>query len=185
MSSDTADRDRPDRRDFLKTAGALTSGAVISQSVDGVARTLLESTARAGTAATWRVRPFALTQVALGNGIFQEKRDRILNYARNYGSATDIFAGPDRMLRNFRFNAGLDTKGAQPPGSWENATGYLRGHYAGHFMSMLAQAFAGTRAFTSVRARAASSPCCGRGRCASSKSAPSRSARSTRRTSWP
>ncbi len=34
--------------------------------------------------------------------------------------------------------------GAQPPGSWENATGYLRGHYAGHFMSMLAQAYAGT-----------------------------------------
>ena len=142
--SDPADHDRPDRRDFLKTAGALTTGAVMYQSVDGVARTLLEPTARAGTAAAWRVRPFALTQVALGNGIFQEKRDRILNYARNYGSATDIFAGPDRMLRNFRFNAGLDTKGAQPPGSWENATGYLRGHYAGHFMSMLAQAYAGT-----------------------------------------
>jgi DUF1680 family protein len=48
------------------------------------------------------------------------------------------------MLRNFRANAGLDTKGAQPPGSWENATGYLRGHFAGHFMSMLAQAYAGT-----------------------------------------
>jgi uncharacterized protein len=48
------------------------------------------------------------------------------------------------MLRNFRANAGLDTRGAQPPGSWENATGYLRGHYAGHFMSMLAQAYAGT-----------------------------------------
>src|SRR5512145_102523 len=95
MSADDADRQPPDRRDFLKTASALTTGAVMYQSVDGMARTLLESTAPVGTAATWRVRPFALTQVALGNGIFQEKRDRILNYARNYGSAIDILAGPD------------------------------------------------------------------------------------------
>jgi DUF1680 family protein len=133
----------PGRRDFLKTAGALTSGAVMYRSLEAVARTLIDPAA--GAPAAWRVRPFALTDVALANGIFQEKRDRILNYARNYGSATEIFAGPDRMLRNFRFNAGLDTRGAQPPGSWENATGYLRGHYAGHFMSMLAQAYAGTR----------------------------------------
>ena len=134
----------PDRREFLKTAGALTSGAVMYQSVDAAARTLFEPAAGAAVPAAWSVRPFGLTQVALSDGIFQEKRDRILNYARNYGSATEIFAGPDRMLRNFRFNAGLDTRGAQAPGSWENATGYLRGHYAGHFMSMLAQAFAGT-----------------------------------------
>lgn len=136
----SSDREHPDRRDFLKTAGAITSGAVMLQSLDAVARAMIEPAARAA----WRVRPFALTQVALGKGIFSEKRDRLLNYARNYGSATDVFAGPDRMLRNFRFNAGLDTRGAQPPGSWENATGYLRGHYAGHFMSMLAQVYAGT-----------------------------------------
>jgi DUF1680 family protein len=68
----------------------------------------------------------------------------MLNYARNYGGDTDIFAGPDRLLSIFRANAGLDTKGAEPVGSWENATGYLRGHYAGHFMSMLAQAYAGS-----------------------------------------
>src|SRR6187401_2043918 len=133
----------PDRRDFLKTAGTLTAAAAIYQGLDGLAHPLLAATAP-DAAAGWLVRPFALNQVALGSGIFQQKRDRILYYARNYGSATDIFAGPDRMLRNFRFTAGLDTKGAQPPGSWENATGYLRGHYAGHFMSMLAQAYAGS-----------------------------------------
>ncbi len=143
MSSD-ADRERPDRREFLKTAGAITSGAMMYQSLDAFAGPLFDAATGVIPPATWRARPFALTQVALGNGIFQEKRDRILNYARNYGSATEIFAGPDRMLRNFRFNAGLDTRGAQPPGSWENATGYLRGHYAGHFLSMLAQAYAGT-----------------------------------------
>jgi DUF1680 family protein len=143
MSSD-ASREHPDRREFLKTAGAVTSGAMMLRNLDAVARTVLEEPATAAARASWRVRPFALTQVALGKGIFQEKRDRMLNYARNYGSATEVLAGPDRMLRNFRFNAGLDTRGAQPPGSWENATGYLRGHYAGHYMSMLAQAYAGT-----------------------------------------
>jgi DUF1680 family protein len=100
--------------------------------------------ASAAAQAGWVIRPFPLDQVRLGPGVFREKRDRMLNYARNYGGEADIFAGPDRMLSIFRANAGLDTKGAEPVGSWENATGYLRGHYAGHFMSMLAQAYAGT-----------------------------------------
>ena len=131
-------RASPDRRDFLRTAGTLAAGTVVYGRLEGVTRPILAQST--GPSAPWRVRPFALNQVTLGRGIFQQKRDRMLNYARNYGSATNIFAGPDRLLRNFRFNAGLDTRGAQPPGSWENATGYLRGHYTGHFMSMLAQA---------------------------------------------
>jgi DUF1680 family protein len=144
MDAGAPDRQSPDRRDFLKTAGALTAGAVVCQGLDGLARPLFDSSAEAVAPVAWRVAPFALGQVALGDSLFQQKRDRLLNYARNYGSATDVFAGPDRMLRNFRFNAGLDTKGAQPPGSWDNATGYLRGHYSGHFMSMLAQVYAST-----------------------------------------
>lgn len=100
----------------------------------------MAAAARAG----WTVRPFALTQVKLAESLFTQKRDRMLAYGRGYGSDTDVFAGPDRVLSIFRANAGLDTKGAQPVGSWENGTGYLRGHYAGHFMSMLAQAYAGT-----------------------------------------
>jgi hypothetical protein len=78
------------------------------------------------------------------DGVFQQKRDRMLEYARNYGSDTDVLAGPDRMLSIFRANAGLDTKGAEPPGGWEDENGYLRGHYAGHFMTLQAQAYAGT-----------------------------------------
>jgi DUF1680 family protein len=144
MSSDSTENDSPDRREFLKAAAALTAGALAYPGLDDLAHPLLAQSPALSAPASWRVRPFALNQVTLGSGLFQEKRDRILHYARNYGSATDVFAGPDRMLRNFRVNAGLDPKGAQPPGSWENATGYLRGHYAGHFMSMLAQAFAGS-----------------------------------------
>jgi len=133
-----------DRRTFLKTTGAVTAGATILPYLGCVPREGALGEAMVAAEAGWSVRPFRLTQVSLGEGLFQQKRDRMLNYARNYGSDTDIYAGPDRLLSIFRANAGLDTKGAEPVGSWENATGYLRGHYAGHFMSMLAQAYAGS-----------------------------------------
>jgi DUF1680 family protein len=84
----------------------------------------------------WRAVPFGLDQVTLSPSVFTEKRDRILAYARAYPA--------DRILANFRAAAGLDTLGAQPPGGWDDATGNLRGHYSGHFLSLLAQAWAGT-----------------------------------------
>jgi len=129
------------RRDFLRTAGALTAGAALRPRV-GPGR-LAASTEYAKAASNMAARPFALAEVSLGDGIFRQKRDRILHFARAYGGEAEL-AGPDRLLRNFRVNAGLDTRGAQPPGEWDDAAGYLRGHYTGHFMSMLAQASAGT-----------------------------------------
>ena len=86
--------------------------------------------------ASWAVRPFANPSVDLGPSLFTANRDRILTFARSYSV--------DRMLAVFRANAGLDTLGAQPPGGWETADGNLRGHYAGHFMSCLALAYAGS-----------------------------------------
>ncbi|GIF00016.1 beta-L-arabinofuranosidase domain-containing protein [Paractinoplanes rishiriensis] len=86
--------------------------------------------------ASWTAVPFDLAQVDLRTSIFTEKRDRMLAYARAYPA--------DRILSNFRATAGLDTRGAQPPGGWDDATGNLRGHYSGHFLSLLAQAYADT-----------------------------------------
>jgi hypothetical protein len=85
---------------------------------------------------SWVVRPFANTEVSLGPSLFTANRDRILTYARSYPV--------DRVLAVFRANAGLDTLGAQPPGGWETFDGNLRGHYAGHFLSCLALAYAGS-----------------------------------------
>lgn len=135
----------PDRRDFLKTAGTAAAGALLLPHLGALAATpSTAGLASPASAAAWTVRPFALSQVKLAESLFTRKRDRLLAYARGYGGGADPLAGPDRILSIFRANAGLDTKGAQPVGSWENATGYLRGHYAGHFMSMLAQAYAST-----------------------------------------
>ncbi|QGU28924.1 glycosyl hydrolase [Microbacterium oryzae] len=72
----------------------------------------------------------------------------------------------DRLLAVFRANAGIDTRRAEPPGAWEGfghpseqawgeddypgkdraqTANLLRGHYAGHFLSMLALAAASER----------------------------------------
>ncbi|MEV0951319.1 beta-L-arabinofuranosidase domain-containing protein [Promicromonospora sp. NPDC050249] len=101
--------------------------------------------------------PFPLDAVSLHDGIFTRARDQMLHLAHTYPV--------DRLLAVFRANAGLDTRGALPPGGWEDfghpdeqawgpdeypgreaapTANLLRGHYAGHFLSMLALAHAGT-----------------------------------------
>ncbi|MBE1491645.1 beta-L-arabinofuranosidase domain-containing protein [Plantactinospora soyae] len=91
----------------------------------------------------WTVRPFALNQVALRDGIFQGKRDRMLNYARNYPGTGGVLDGPDRMLHLFRANAGLPAPGTWP-GGWDTPNHLLRGHFTGHYLTMLAQCYADT-----------------------------------------
>ena len=58
MSTDSADRSAPDRRDFLKTAGALTAGAAMFQTLEGLALALPGTSEQALVAASWAVRPF-------------------------------------------------------------------------------------------------------------------------------
>ncbi|MEV5547341.1 beta-L-arabinofuranosidase domain-containing protein [Streptomyces sp. NPDC052309] len=90
--------------------------------------------------AAWSVRPFALEDVTLGRGVFADKRRLMLDHARGYNV--------NRLLQVFRANAGLSTLGAVAPGGWEGldgeANGNLRGHYTGHFLTMLSQAYRST-----------------------------------------
>ena len=121
-------------------AAVVRTGAGSAWASPGAMATTSAKTARTVNGlpvpASWRAVPFSLDQVDLAPSIFTGKRDRMLAYARAYPA--------DRILSNFRRTAGLDTKGAQPPGGWDDATGNLRGHYSGHFLSLLAQAYAGT-----------------------------------------
>lgn len=91
----------------------------------------------------WSVTPFALNQVALRDGIFQQKRDRMLHYARHYPGTGGVLDGPDRMLHLFRANAGLPAPGTYP-GGWDTPRHLLRGHFTGHYLTLLAQAYAAT-----------------------------------------
>jgi uncharacterized protein len=108
---------------------------------------------------SWSVRPFGLTEVSLGDSVFTRAQQQMVDLALAYPV--------DRVLVVFRRNAGLDVKGATAPGGWEElgpapdeqrwgpdeyvrgqntrgAGGLLRGHYGGHFLSMLAMAYATT-----------------------------------------
>lgn len=131
----------PLSRRFLLQAAALAAATPSA----GVAATGQAGAAsgpvpRSAAPAAWTVRPFGLGDVSLGAGVFADKRELMLDHARGY----DI----DRLLQVFRANAGLPTGDAVAPGGWEGldgeANGNLRGHYTGHFLTMLSQAWAGT-----------------------------------------
>ncbi|MFD5753060.1 beta-L-arabinofuranosidase domain-containing protein [Streptomyces sp. NPDC127033] len=136
------------RRGMLRTAVLAAAASGFSSASAGSSSAVSASSAAAGPSAaaalpappTWAVRPFALGDVTLGRGVFASKRQFMLDHGRGY----DV----DRLLQVFRANAGLPTRGAVAPGGWEGldgeANGNLRGHYTGHFLTMLAQSYAGT-----------------------------------------
>ncbi|KAJ3577833.1 hypothetical protein NPX13_g2730 [Xylaria arbuscula] len=87
-----------------------------------------------GPGSTAPVRPFSLDQVRLGNGLLQEKRDRIKAFLRSYDER--------KFLVLFNNQAGRpNPSGVTPPGGWEDG-GLLSGHWTGHFMTALSQAYA-------------------------------------------
>ncbi|MFJ2605343.1 beta-L-arabinofuranosidase domain-containing protein [Streptomyces sp. NPDC087425] len=122
------------RRSLLRAAALGAALPTVGQAAAGAA------VAAPAVPSAWTVRPFGLDQVTLGEGVFADKRALMLDHARGY----DI----DRLLQVFRANAGLATGDAVAPGGWEGldgeANGNLRGHYTGHFLTMLSQAWAST-----------------------------------------
>ncbi|MGW4172853.1 beta-L-arabinofuranosidase domain-containing protein [Streptomyces chartreusis] len=132
----------PLSRRFLLRAAALAAAApATSHTATGrAAAAVQEAQAVTAVPTAWSVQPFALDDVALRPGLFADKRQLMLDHARGY----DV----NRLFQVFRANAGLATGGAVAPGGWEGldgeANGNLRGHYTGHFLTMLAQAYAGT-----------------------------------------
>ncbi|WP_198655164.1 beta-L-arabinofuranosidase domain-containing protein [Streptomyces geranii] len=132
----------PSRRRLLGIAAGSVAAAPLTYAIPAAhaaapVSQALPASAVAAPPAAWVVHPFPLDQVTLGAGVFRSKRDLMLEYARAYPA--------DRILAVFRANAGLDTRGAQPPGGWETADGNLRGHFGGHFLTLVAQAYADTR----------------------------------------
>ncbi len=80
-------------------------------------------------------RPFPPEAVRLLDGPFKEAMARDQAYL--------LSLDPDRLLHNFRVNAGLPST-AQPLGGWEAPDVELRGHSVGHYLSALALMYAGT-----------------------------------------
>src|SRR5258708_26495086 len=84
---------------------------------------------------TMRAQPFALRDVRLLDGPFKHAMD----LAHRYLLTLDT----DRLLHNFRVNAGLPST-AKPLGGWESPDTELRGHFVGHYLSACARMYAST-----------------------------------------
>jgi len=84
----------------------------------------------------WKVRPFPMKQVRLGEGPCKQAMEADRGYLHSLP--------PDRLLHTFRINAGFKSS-AQPLGGWEAPNCELRGHYAGgHYLSACALMYAST-----------------------------------------
>ena len=84
----------------------------------------------------WKVRPFPMKQVRLGEGPCKQAMEADRRYLHSLP--------PDRLLHTFRINAGFPST-AQPLGGWEAPDCELRGHYAGgHYLSAAALMYAST-----------------------------------------
>ena len=86
-----------------------------------------------------RATPFDLREVRLLDGPFREAQQRNLRYL--------LSLDPDRMLHNFRVNAGLQPK-APVYGGWESQEPWVdircHGHTLGHYLSAIAMMYAST-----------------------------------------
>ena len=79
---------------------------------------------------------FAPAEVTLFDSPFLQAQGWNASYIRRLET--------DRLLHNFRLNAGLPSS-ARPLGGWEAPDCELRGHFVGHYLSGAALAFAATK----------------------------------------
>jgi DUF1680 family protein len=97
------------------------------------------------------VEAFALDRVVLD----PDTRGRDTPFIRNRDKFISALAAtnPDSFLYNFRDAFGQpQPEGATPLGGWDSQTTRLRGHASGHYLSAIAQAYAGTTYDESLRA---------------------------------
>jgi len=130
---------RHSRRQFLATAG---TGALVAGTLQVAAPSASAATPRQQAAApvATKVLPFDLADVELAEGPFL--------HAQHKTEAYLLSLQPDRLLHNFRVNAGLQPK-APVYGGWESAPTWedinCHGHTLGHYLSACSLAYSSTR----------------------------------------
>jgi DUF1680 family protein len=131
------------RRDFMTFAASAACTALVPSVVealpfqDPVVNTVhKDGKATSREKVQWKVQPFPMKQVRLGEGHCKVAMEADRQYLHSLP--------PDRLLHTFRLNAGLPSS-AQPLGGWEAPDCELRGHYAGgHYLSAAALMYAST-----------------------------------------
>src|SRR5689334_3408048 len=82
-----------------------------------------------------KIHAFRMAQVRLLPSVFADCQQANFGYLKRLDS--------DRLLHNFRVNAGLPSS-AQPLGGWEKPDCELRGHFVGHYLSACALMYSST-----------------------------------------
>ena len=128
---------QPTRRGLLGSAGA----AAIAAGFGGVQPSFAAQAGAADSVARpSRLKAFDMADVALGEGPFL--------HAQRMTEAYLLRLQPDRMLHNFRVNAGLKPK-APVYGGWESEPTWAdincHGHTLGHYLSACALAYRSTK----------------------------------------
>jgi DUF1680 family protein len=109
--------------------------AFASQSSLGDALALGSTPDKVELTVKMKAQAFPLQEVRLLEGPFR--------HAMELDGAYLLSLDTERLVRNFRVNAGLPSE-AEPLGGWEAPDCELRGHFVGHYMSACAQMYAAT-----------------------------------------
>lgn len=111
------------------------AGGVLTTLILARALSAIGAAAAVAPAAPDQLAPFPLPSVRLLAGPFKTAMERDAKYMLELET--------DRLLHNFRVNAGLPSTAA-PLGNWEAPKSELRGHLTGHYLSACALMFAST-----------------------------------------
>src|SRR5215207_10980305 len=129
------------RRELLKTAGAAAVAAAVGAAfpVAFASAGPQSPSGRVKGAVTPRASAFGLADVRLLEGPFRQAQARDAKYL--------LRLEPDRLLHNFRVNAGLRPK-APVYGGWESQEPWVaircHGHTLGHYLTAVACMYAST-----------------------------------------
>jgi DUF1680 family protein len=149
MKNEERKRERPSadggerltRRELLRAAGAAVLGAAAGPTLPAAFASAESQSppGRVKEAVAPRASSFDLADVRLLGGPFRRAQELDANYM--------LRLEPDRMLHNFRVNAGLRPK-APVYGGWESREPWVEirchGHTLGHYLSACAMMFAAT-----------------------------------------
>ncbi|MDI9877605.1 glycoside hydrolase family 127 protein [Flectobacillus rivi] len=117
------------------TTGVLTAFATVGIAQNYVPETSLSATKmKVNLAVPVKAHAFNIGDVTLKESIFAKAMEADVKYLKEID--------PDRLLSQFRTNAGLKAKG-EKYGGWENDG--LAGHTLGHYLSACSMYYAGTK----------------------------------------
>jgi DUF1680 family protein len=126
-------------------------GRIPGTAFEPTATVTVKAAGAVSPAPTRSVEAFPLGRVVLN----QDTRGRDTPFIRNRDTFIKALAAtnPDSFLYNFRDAFGQpQPPGATPLGGWDSQTTRLRGHASGHYLSAIAQAYAGATYDESLRA---------------------------------